>query len=347
MHARIPGWRPHVGQPCGELRPPGLGRHLRQRRPGHQRLGQRREHVGQVAQRVGQRRTPLPAGEVLAEQLGVQAAGQQQVAQLDQAEHEVGLAAAARRAARREGLVARGLQCVGQLHVVGNRRADAGLVRAHGQRDALRARTQPLHGGPQRLGQRQLAQAMPQHHRRAARPQRVDEAAEPDPAGMHPRRGGTGRAVPGHREHHGEHRRKGQRPGAQAPGQRHQRQEGHDGDHDHRQRQRAVGQADRQRDDRRGRRGRQHAPQHPLRRVGHVRQARADRTAHGRQARGVAEQQADERVRGRHAQRDAQPVEVGGLQAAQQLLHGISRASTRRSLAGSSCTENQPDFSGR
>ena len=69
----------------------------------HRHLGQAVRHrrrclpapastSGELAQCVGQRGAPLAAGEVLAKQLGVQPAGQQQVAQLDEAEHEVGLA---------------------------------------------------------------------------------------------------------------------------------------------------------------------------------------------------------------------------------------------------------------
>ncbi len=102
-----------------------------------------------------------------------------------------------------------------------------------------------------------------------------------------------------------------------------------------------------QRDEARGERRRQHARQHALRRVGHVGQAGADGTAHGGQAGRVAEQGVDTEVHRRHAQRDAQAVQMRGFEPLEERSHLTNSSITRRSLAGNSCTDTQADLSAR
>jgi hypothetical protein len=161
--------------------------------------------------------------------VGLQRAGQQQVAQVDQAQQHRHLALLRRRAARREQQVARRLHAFGQPRlgadpgtqrlVVGVFAGAAGGIGQH-QRAA---RAQQAGAGIQRRAQRQAA------------PQRLQQPARrpgPHQVGSHPHRlpaqhAGCGLAVgQAHREHQRQHRRERRRSGARPEAEQHHRDEG-------------------------------------------------------------------------------------------------------------------------
>ena len=322
----------HGGQALGQRAARGFG--VRHGRLGPQIDGRRQrfERVGQLLLRGGNGHAPAPAGGVMAQQFDIEPARQQQVAQLDQAQQQVHLTAAVGRRPGGEDVVARHLQRIGQQHVVADRDADAGVLGRHLARNAHRPRAQPVHAGAHGRGQCQLTVAPSQQPGTAACPQRIGQCP-----GQHPGRvdqrvqrrlADQPAAVPGHREHQGQNARERHRPGAQAPGHRHQGAEGGGGDQHRHRHWRMLEQPDGERDDGGQKRCRNQARPDPRGRVRQVGQAGTHRAARRRQAHRQAEAQAEHRLHRRHAQRDADAVDLRGGEPAPGVQYLQSAASS-------------------
>ena len=194
-----------------------------------QRVGGDVEVGGDAAQRARGALEDLATGGVAARQVDVQAAREQRVAQVDEAQQQGDVALPVAAVHGRIEKIARGLQPLGERRFAADpdvdRRRLAGLDPV-GEEDAG-ARSKQLRGRAQRGDQGERAVARLQHGVAEQRPAEIEERPARAPGGD--RELVLGRRH-GHREDHREDRRERHRAGARTPGQR---QHGDERDHGH------------------------------------------------------------------------------------------------------------------
>ena len=178
--ARIAGRQRHIGE-----QPLRLGHDANgERGPVAQRIGELVERRGDRAQAAAEPIEHATRDRIAAEQIEVEAAGEQDVAQVDRMQQDRRVTARPGRIGRGEQQVARRLQALGEPRLVGEPAAERGLI-APGRNRRLQqagARAQQVRRGAQHGDEREAPIVALQQRRGRDRPAEVSECAGHVPA---------------------------------------------------------------------------------------------------------------------------------------------------------------------